>query len=145
MAYDPFSLVGLFISGFVSSTLLPGSSELVLFAMLQQAPHSAPSFVLVATLGNSLGGWVTWWMGRAIAIRYPLRPLAGTRQQRGLRWLRRWGGGVLLFSWLPVIGDVLCLTAGWLKLDWRISFVFILIGKLLRYIAISYAVLVWVD
>jgi membrane protein YqaA with SNARE-associated domain len=40
-------------------------------------------------------------------------------------------------SWLPVIGDVLCLAAGWIKLNLLKSICFILLGKLARYSLIA--------
>jgi len=43
----------------------------------------------------------------------------------------------LLLSWLPLIGDVLCLAAGWLRLNFIKSLFFITLGKFARYFIIS--------
>jgi len=44
----------------------------------------------------------------------------------------------LLLSWLPVIGDPLCAAAGWLRLHWLLSLVFIGVGKTARYAVLLY-------
>jgi membrane protein YqaA with SNARE-associated domain len=44
---------------------------------------------------------------------------------------------VLLLSWAPMIGDPLCVAAGWLRIDpWR-SALFMALGKFVRYLAIA--------
>ena len=127
-----WSLWGLFLSAFISSTLLPGGSEAVL--VLLAAESGADKFVLlaVATLGNALGGMSSWALGRFIAWRFPLRRFSD-KEQRAIARLQRWGSPILLLSWLPVIGDPLCLAAGWLRIHWLSSLVFIAVGKAARY------------
>ena len=127
-----WSLWGLFLSAFISSTLLPGGSEVVL--VLIAADSGADKLVLlaVATLGNTLGGMSSWGLGRFIAWRFPLRRFAD-KEQRAIARIRRWGSPALLLSWLPVIGDPLCLAAGWLRTYWLPSLLFIAAGKAARY------------
>jgi membrane protein YqaA with SNARE-associated domain len=127
-----WSLWGLFLSAFISSTLLPGGSEAVL--VLLAAESGTDKFVLlaVATLGNTLGGMSSWALGRIIAWRFPARRFAA-KEQRAIARLQRWGSPVLLLSWLPVVGDPLCLAAGWLRIHWLPSLVFIAVGKAARY------------
>jgi membrane protein YqaA with SNARE-associated domain len=127
-----WSLWGLFLSAFISSTLLPGGSEVVL--VLIAADSGADKLVLlaVATLGNTLGGMSSWALGRVIAWRFPARRFAA-KEQRAIARLQHWGSPVLLLSWLPVVGDPLCLAAGWLRIHWLPSLVFIAAGKAARY------------
>ena len=47
--------------------------------------------------------------------------------------LRRHGAWALLLSWAPIIGDALCLAAGWLRLNVWASTAAIAVGKFLRY------------
>lgn len=126
----------LFVSAFTSATLLPGSSELALGALLLKAPDQWPWWVLVATLGNALGSMVSWSMGYWLARYRPLTPLVKPAQQRALAWLQRHGYYSLLLAWVPVVGDPLCLLAGWLRWSWSLSLFFILMGKAARYLLI---------
>jgi membrane protein YqaA with SNARE-associated domain len=127
-----------FISGLLSSTLLPGNSEAVFSIALLDDPQSLYALLAAVTIGNTLGGMISWGMGRAIAIRYPANSLIRPSQIRALSIIQRWGSPALLLSWIPVIGDPLCVAAGWLKISFIPSLIFVLAGKFSRY-----AVLAW--
>jgi membrane protein YqaA with SNARE-associated domain len=122
----------LFASAFVSSTLLPGSSEAVLAAAALSG-FSPWRLLWVATLGNTLGGLTNWWIGWWVATRYPARRLVKAAHEKALIRVRRFGWPVLLLSWLPVIGDPLCVAAGWLRINLWLSVLAIALGKAARY------------
>lgn len=132
------SLWTLFVSALLSSTLLPGGSEALLAYQVSETPESMLLLIAVATLGNTLGSYVTLAMGLLIARYYPLRAFESANHLRARRWLTQRGPWVLLFAWLPIIGDPLCLLAGWLRLHLFYSLVAILIGKLLRFALVAY-------
>ncbi len=118
------SLWGLFISSFLAATLLPGGSEAVLFGVLKVHPELLWSALGIAVIGNTLGGMVTFCMGWT---------LPQTQQLKHVERVRRYGPPALLLAWVPLIGDALCLAAGWLRLNpWQAA-LFMAIGKLARY------------
>ena len=127
----------LFVSALISSTLLPGGSEALLAYQITQQPSAALELVLIATLGNGLGSLITFGMGWAIAHFFPLRALSKPMHQRAQAWLNRFGPWVLLLAWLPVIGDPLCLLAGWLKLNPTRALVAIFVGKFARFAVVG--------
>ncbi len=133
------SLWALFSGAFISSTLFPGGSEAVLAYLSAASNYSPVSLLLVASTGNTLGGLSSWGLGRLIAWKYPLRELKSAHQ-RAFNYLQCWGTPVLVLSWLPVLGDPLCLVAGWLRMNFFYSLVFIALGKTLRYAVIIYFV-----
>ncbi|EPE1120313.1 YqaA family protein [Cronobacter sakazakii] len=133
---DALSLLSLFTSSFLSATLLPGSSEAVLVALLVSVKTAPWLLVLTATIGNSLGGLTNVILGRL----FPLRE-SSRWQERAQGWLQRFGAPALLLSWLPLVGDLLCLLAGWLRLPWGPVIFFLCLGKALRYIIIAAATL----
>jgi len=136
--YEAWGLWGLFISAFVSSTLLPGGSEAMLLALALSESHSKGNLLLVATLGNTLGGMTSWLLGWWLAKKFPAAALQTPTRQRAIGRVRRWGSPVLLFSWLPVVGDPLCVAAGWLRINPLLAMVMIAVGKGARY-----ALLLW--
>jgi len=123
----------LFFSGFLSATLLPGGSEAGLIATLSLNQYSTSMIVLVATLGNTLGGLTNYWLG----LWLPNRTQNEKHGHKALLWLNKYGYWSLIFSWLPIIGDPLCLAAGWLRMRFWPCFWLILIGKALRYTALA--------
>ncbi len=132
MGSESVDLWGLFVSAFVSSTLLPGGSEVVLAVLAHGKRHDLSLLLAVATLGNSLGGMTSWLIGRLL----PAHRLQKPEYQRALARVRRWGSPALLFSWAPVIGDPLCVAAGWLRIHWLLSLALIGAGKAVRYAVI---------
>lgn len=129
----------LFLSAFVSSTLLPGGSEALFVALLWDGHHAPALLFGLASLGNTLGGMTSWGIGRIIAWRLPARELVKPAHRRALEWLRRWGRPVLLLSWLPVVGDPLCVVAGWLRMHWLPALLLIGAGKAARYLVVMLA------
>lgn len=130
---EDWGLWGLFLSALLSSTLLPGGSEAVLAALRLQTQHAPLALLLAATAGNTLGGLSSWLIGRLAARRWPAERLGKPTQQRAVRWLERHGSPLLLLAWLPVIGDPLCLAAGWLRIGFWPALAFIAVGKAARY------------
>ncbi len=110
---EALSLFSLFASSFLSATLLPGNSEVVLVAMLLSGISHPWVLVLTATMGNSLGGLTNVILGRF----FPLRKTSRW-QEKATGWLIRYGAVTLLLSWMPVVGDLLCLLAGWMRISW---------------------------
>jgi membrane protein YqaA with SNARE-associated domain len=125
---DTASLYALFISSFAGATLLPGGSEAVLFAVLKAYPETLWIPLAIATIGNTLGGMVTFGMGWL---------LPQTQQLKHVEKVRRYGAPALLLAWVPLIGDALCLAAGWLRLNWWQSALFMASGKFARYWVIA--------
>jgi membrane protein YqaA with SNARE-associated domain len=100
---------------------------------LQQTPQQAMPLWGVASLGNTLGGLSSWLIGWWLAHRFPHRGLDAQRQRQALQRLARYGSPVLLLSWLPLIGDPLCLAAGWSGVRLLPATLYIGLGKALRY------------
>lgn len=137
---DSFGLWSLFFSSFISSTLLPGGSEVLLGYLVSEQLYSLTVVVAVASLGNTLGGLLTLLMGWLLAIKLPLQALQKKRHLQVRQTLTQYGPVCLLLSWLPVIGDPLCFVAGWLRLALLPSILLIMVGKTLRYLVIGLAV-----
>jgi membrane protein YqaA with SNARE-associated domain len=121
-------LWALFASSFLAATLLPGGSEAVLFGVLKLHPEQLWSALGLATFGNTLGGMSSYLIGRLIPQNTVLR---------GLPVVHKYGSPVLLLSWVPFLGDPLCVAAGWLRLNPWFSTLFIALGKFGRYLVVA--------
>ena len=131
-------LWGLFASAFISSTIAPGGSEVVLAYMVVKGLYSNQVLLIVATVGNTLGALTTYGLGILAAKKYPLATLLPQKKQHALAIVEKRGVWVLFFSWLPVVGDVFCFAGGWLKLPIIATTLIIFGGKLSRY-----ALIIW--
>ena len=120
-------LSGLFFSAIMSSTILPGSSELYVISLINFADHSKHLILTIATLGNSIGSMITFYMG-SLFKRY--KPTSYKVNKLVLKY----GEWSLLLSWMPLIGDIICIVAGYFKLNPIRSLLIIIFSKALRYI-----------
>jgi membrane protein YqaA with SNARE-associated domain len=140
LALPKFGLTTIFVVSLISATLLPLGSEPAVFGLLKLRPDLFWETILVATVGNTLGGVIDYWMGYgAKAATSADRPT----QQKALQWLQRFGPKAMLLAWLPGVGDPLCAVAGWLKMPFWPSTTYMLIGKFLRYLVYT-PLLLWV-
>jgi membrane protein YqaA with SNARE-associated domain len=123
------ALLGLFAASFAAATLIPLPSEAALFAYLQLHPDKAALGVAVATVGNTAGGMTSYLIGRLI----PDRKI----DSRAIQSVRRYGAAITLLAWLPIIGDALCVAAGWLRVNWAAALAFMAVGRLARYLVVA--------
>lgn len=125
----------LFISAFLSATLLPGSSEAVLIGLLASGKGQPGLLITVASIGNIAGAVVNWGMGKYFLhfkdrLWFPLKDATNAKAQA---WFTRYGSWSLLFSWVPVIGDPLTLIAGIMQVPIGRFLLLVTVGKVLRY------------
>lgn len=138
MWFDDAALWGLFTSATLAATLLPGGSEALLLYLASTDEYAPSTLLWVATVGNTLGGLINWGMGWLVAKRYPADHLQDKHATKAISLIQRYGVWSLLFAWVPMIGDPLCLAAGWLRLNFLACLVCIACGKAARY-----ALLLW--
>jgi membrane protein YqaA with SNARE-associated domain len=122
-------LLGLLAASFLASTLVPLPSEAALYAYLHAHPEHLALAVALATLGNTAGGMTSYLIGRIV----PQREF----NPRAMNLVRRWGAPVTFLAFLPLIGDALCVAAGWLRIQWLAALAFMAAGRLIRYSAIA--------
>lgn len=125
------SLWGLFLSSFLGATLLPGGSEVILAGVLSAQPELFWPALALGTFGNTLGAMVSFGMGWMLPM---------TQRLKHVDKVRRYGTPVLLLAWTPLIGDALCVAAGWLRLNPWHAMLFMALGKFSRYLLVALAV-----
>ena len=139
--WQTHALCLMFVSAFLSATVLPGNSEIIFIVLAIPKLTlgtwlSTDIFLLIfmATLGNGLGSLTTYGIGRWLP---QFRP-KNHRTLWVMKQLQRYGSLTLLLSWLPIVGDLFCALAGWLRLNFIVSCFFIFLGKLVRYVALLF-------
>jgi membrane protein YqaA with SNARE-associated domain len=99
--------------------------------------------IITATLGNYLGGCTNYCIGMwgsEFFTRKILR-INITQQDKAKKFYAKYGSWSLLFAWLPVIGDPLCVLAGAFKVHFFKFSLLVFIGKFLRYAILAFLVL----
>ena len=134
---------GLFLSAFLSATLLPGSSEALLTGLLL-AGRGVPWLLLAAAVtGNVLGSLFNWVCGRFLAAFRDRKwfPVTPRRYEQATGWFERYGVWSLLLAWAPVFGDPLTVIAGALRVRLLPFLLLVTIGKLARYLFVFWLAL----
>ena len=137
-----YGYLALFLLSFLASTLVPLGSEWLLAVLLLNG-FDPFMVVPVATVGNSCGALTTYaiglWGGPFLVQR--LLRVSHESQQRAERYFTRYGSWTLLFSWVPILGDPLCLVGGILRTGFWRFLVLVSVGKLIRYLVVAKLVL----
>ena len=143
LAVPKVGLSALFVVAVVSATLLPLGSEFAVIGLIKLDATLFWPAVAVATVGNTVGGAISWWMGYGAERAYERIRHRPPTEARALQWLQRFGAKACLLSWLPGVGDPLCAVAGWLRLPFWPCVAYMAIGKFLRYVTLTAALLWW--
>lgn len=133
-----YSYLSLFAVSFGAATVLPMGSE-PLFGYLQLAGGDPVVLVLVATLGNWLGGLTTYWLGFLgrwkTLTKYFRVDEAKAEKWRGI--IAQRGPWFALLCWVPLVGDLIALALGLVRANTFQVAMFMLVGKFLRYLMMA--------
>ena len=130
---------GMFAAAFLAGSFFPFSSEAVM-AGLRLAGLDVWMLVLCASVGNLLGGMFNYGVGRMGKEDWIYGMLRGRpeRLEQSERFVHRYGAWMGLLSWLPILGSVITIAMGLLRVDVWTSALTILIGKVARYVVLGF-------
>lgn len=130
-----YGYLGLFIASFLAATILPFSSDVVFIALLGAGLNWIPCLIL-ASLGNWLGGMTNYYLGKLGKLEWiekylKIKPEKIYKMQH---WIEGKGGEVMaFFTWVPLVGDVMAVALGYMRADKTKVAIYMLIGKTARY------------
>lgn len=132
--------VGLFISALLAGSIIPFSSELVLVALVNVGLSPAVC-VLSAALGNTVGGMACYYMGRLGRIDWIEKYFKVKKEKidRMQHFLQGKGALMAFFAFLPFVGEAIAIALGFMRSNLMLTTVSMFIGKLLRYMAMLWA------
>ncbi len=134
-----WGLVGLFLMCFLASTIVPFPSEATLLFFLNSESYSPVSVLIVASLGNCLGGSTNYLLGY-----YGRKILSKKQFLRSESFIQRYGSWTALFSWLPIIGDPLLVLLGVYRAPFWLTISLMCAGKIIRYLIVFWTYLTFI-
>lgn len=126
---------GLFLGAFLAATVIPFSSDVLLVALIAAGGDPVIT-VIAATAGNWLGGLTSFglgWLGKWEWIEKWFHVDQNKIEQHAEK-IAKWGSWLALFTWAPIIGDVMAIGLGFYKVNFKSAALFMLIGKCARYV-----------
>jgi len=130
--------ITLFTLSFLSATLLPlGSEALLAYDVTQQ--YSLILLWTVATLGNTLGSILNYWLGLKGETYLERKGYVSQKKMHKARgFFDTYGGWTLLLSWVPIIGDPLTCIAGVLRYNFKYFALIVFVAKGSRYAVVIF-------
>ncbi|KIO43365.1 YqaA family protein [Sanguibacteroides justesenii] len=126
---------GLFIGSFLASTIIPMSADLLLVGVLSLGGNTWICLI-IATIGNWLGGLTSYWLGWIGRWDWLERWLKVKREQleRQKEKIDRYGVWLALFTWLPLVGDLFAIALGFYRVSPKMSALYMLVGRFVRFL-----------
>ncbi len=123
-------LIGLFIGAFLAATIIPFSSDVLLVGVLMTGADTVTA-VVVASLGNWLGGMFSYYMGYLgrwewIEKYFKVKHETLVKHKGKVDKI---GAPLALLSWLPFIGDIFAIGLGFYRVKAVPTAIYMLIGK----------------
>mgnify|MGYP000086932443 CR=1 FL=1 len=136
-----FGYLGVFIISFLSATLLPFSSDVVV-ATTTALNFNPVILLFVATIGNTLGGMTNYLIGYLGKEEWPKKYLKikESKLNKAKNIVIKYSKLSAFFTWLPAIGDPIAIVLGFFKINPFYVFIFMFLGKGFRYAFIIFMV-----
>ena len=131
--------LGLFLASFLAATILPFGSEVV-FAGVIAGGLNVWTCIIIATIGNSLGGMTCYWIGTLGKVEW-IEKYMKIKHERIVKvqnWLYGKGAIMSFFVFLPGIGDPIAVALGFMRANIWLVVIFMTLGKFLRYVVVGF-------
>ena len=133
-----FGYSGMFLISFLSGTVLPGSSDILMLALLPMG-LSPVGLVLWGSLGNTIGGITCYYAGSLlkrgkVAEFFKVSP---EKRARAEAYIHKYGYWAAFFSFVAIVGEAVIIVLGSMRVSWWKVFLVMTLGKILRYAAIA--------
>lgn len=139
--FTEYGYIGLFLASFLAATILPFGSEVVFVALLA-AGLDGWTCVIVASVGNWLGGMTNYYLGRLGKIEWIEKYLKVDKAKifKIHNWLQGKGAIMAFFSFLPAVGDIIAIALGYMRANVYVVNISMFAGKFARYVLLMYGV-----
>lgn len=141
-----YGYVGLFLAAFLAATAIPFGSEFV-FAALIVAGLDPWLCVIVASIGNWLGGMTNYYLGRMGKLEWIEKYLKVKKEKidKVHNWLMGKGASMAFFSFLPAVGTAIGIALGYMRANVYIVNITMFAGKFIRYAVLAYGIVYGIE
>ena len=131
---------GLFLSSFLSATILPGQSEIALMSLIMIDKYSLNLLIFFSCIGNILGSILNWFMGFKLETFKNKKwfPVTDLQLKKASHYYNKYGKWTLILCWVPFIGDPITIIAGLLRVPILHFILIVSFAKIIRYLFVAY-------
>ena len=127
--------IGLFFASFLASTIIPLSSEVVMLGLIA-LKFDPVICIIIATFGNWLGGLTSYGLGYLGKWEWIEKYLKIKKEKiKTFHYkMKKYGAVAGLLTWLPIVGDLISLSMGFIRTKFIPTALFMFLGRGLRYV-----------
>ena len=141
--FQEYGIIGLFLNSLLSATALPLPTEILTSALL----IGGESIFLVAialVAGSIIGGVLNYSIGfggselfkkigRKSNVKKSVERPVEKQEKKHNKLLNRFGWGAIFFAaWIPVVGDLMLISAGVKKMKFKKFLIVMISGKIVK-------------
>ncbi len=141
---EQLGLLGLFFGCMLSATVVPFTSEVLVTGAIAMG-YNLWTVVVVATLGNTAGGMISYLLGWLCRWEW-IEHFLHVKREKLMRVhdrVKRWGVAAALLTWTPFVGDLIAIAMGLIRINPAGTAALMAVGKFVRYLAVA-GVLDWI-
>jgi membrane protein YqaA with SNARE-associated domain len=135
--FQDYGVLGLFFNSLLSATAIPLPTEILTSALLVGGENQfLIAIVLIA--GSSIGGLLNYFIGFGgnklfVKFKNKKNKTDLNDQKKSHKILDKFGWSAIFFSsWIPVIGDLILISGGARKLEFKKFVLFMITGKIVK-------------
>ena len=134
-----YGVWGMFLSAILAGSVLPFSSEAVMIALLAMGVDSW-ELIIWGTAGNVLGSVINYGIGRLGREEWFEKYLhvSPESMDKARRFVKGRGAYMGFFAFIPLLGSAITILLGLMRANATVTFLFIFLGKIIRYILLVY-------
>ncbi len=132
-------LFGLFLGCMLAATIIPFSSEALVAGSIAMG-YDIWIIIFVSSLGNTAGGMISFLMGWLCKWEWLEKYFKVDREKlmKVHDRVYKYGVWAALVSWAPLVGDLISIALGLMRISpWK-TLVVMFIGKTLRYVVTAH-------
>ena len=137
--FQEYGIIGLFLNSLLAATAIPLPTEILTSALLIGGENIF-LVAIVLIIGSVIGGILNYFIGfggNKLVKKVRKKSDITKHEKKHNRLLDKFGWSAIFFAaWIPIIGDLILISAGVKKMEFRKFLIFMVSGKIIKTIIV---------
>ena len=137
--FQEYGIIGLFLNSLLAATAIPLPTEILTSALLIGGENIF-LVAIVLIVGSVIGGILNYFIGfggNKLVKKVRKKSDIIKQEKKHNRLLDKFGWSAIFFAaWIPIIGDLILISAGVKKMEFRKFLIFMVSGKIIKTIIV---------
>ena len=137
--FQEYGIIGLFLNSLLAATAIPLPTEILTSALLIGGENIF-LVAIVLIIGSVIGGILNYFIGlggNKLVKKMKKESNIEKHEKKQNRLLDKFGWSAIFFAaWIPIIGDLILISAGVKKMEFKKFSIFMVSGKIIKTIIV---------